>query len=510
MASVYKRKQDKSNRRSCWYIGYKDYTGKRRTVRGFTDKSSTERLAADLEEEARLIRAGLKPKPVEIKDGKLAANLNDFRRHLKNRDVSAKQVKQVSRRVERTIEAAAFEVLSDINATDVENVFGDWREKGMSKQTSNHYTKAFQQFCRWLVTTKRLSENPLLELPILNAETDRRHDRRPLTQEELVLVVETAGSSERVVESINGPHRAMMYVLAAWTGYRKGEIGSLTLRSFDLEHDPPTVTVTANYSKRGRRDTQVLHPTVVERFREWLATREPGPDELLFPVSAESGAPERKTAKMMRLDLEAAREKWLRDTEPEAERNFREQTDFLCYCDHQGRYADFHANRHTFITNLARAGVTPKTAQTLARHSDIRLTMGVYTHTNLDEQIEAVNQLPGLTESAQDDGESEESDEASEGWEHSGSAPVSQSGILRQPVTTKEPDSLPNKDRESSPQVAELSAVGDYSRQQSVHDGSTPGRIRTYDLRFRRPLLYPTELRARENGFQVGRRLPGR
>ena len=52
----------------------------------------------------------------------------------------------------------------------------------------------------------------------------------------------------------------------------------------------------------------------------------------------------------------------------------------------QGRYADFHANRHTFITNLGRAGVPPKTTQELARHSDIRLTMNVYSHTDLAER----------------------------------------------------------------------------------------------------------------------------
>ena len=40
----------------------------------------------------------------------------------------------------------------------------------------------------------------------------------------------------------------MMYVLSAWTGYRKGEIGSLTTQSFDLLGDPPTVTVAAAYS----------------------------------------------------------------------------------------------------------------------------------------------------------------------------------------------------------------------------------------------------------------------
>jgi len=39
-----------------------------------------------------------------------------------------------------------------------------------------------------------------------------------------------------------------------------------------MDDDPPTATVAAGYSKRRREDTQVLHPEVVRRLREWLAT----------------------------------------------------------------------------------------------------------------------------------------------------------------------------------------------------------------------------------------------
>jgi integrase len=58
-------------------------------------------------------------------------------------------------------------------------------------------------------------------------------------------------------------------------------------------------------------------------------------------------------------------------------------------------YADFHSTRHLFITSLERARVTPKMAQTLARHSDIRLTLGTYTHIELHAQTEAIESLPG-------------------------------------------------------------------------------------------------------------------
>jgi integrase len=179
----------------------------------------------------------------------------------------------------------------------------------------------------------------------------------------------------------------MMYTLAAWTGFRKGEIGSLTLRSLNLDGDPPTATVAACYSKRRRQETQILHLELVQQLKAWILTK-PNlePDTPLFPVSGRVPVgTERKTHKMMKLDLDAARKQWLEQAPTKQERRQREQSDFLAYCDHAGKYADFHSCRHLFITSLERAGVSPKMAQTLARHSDIRLTLQTYTHIELHD-----------------------------------------------------------------------------------------------------------------------------
>src|SRR5690606_3539794 len=61
-----------------------------------------------------------------------------------------------------------------------------------------------------------------------------------------------------------------------------------------------------------------------------------------------------------------------------------------------GKVLDFHSLRYTFISNLARGGVHPAHAQRLARHSDINLTMSVYTSLTLDELRGAVDVLPRL------------------------------------------------------------------------------------------------------------------
>ena len=44
-----------------------------------------------------------------------------------------------------------------------------------------------------------------------------------------------------------------------------------------------------------------------------------------------------------------------------------------------------HVCRHTYCTNMAKSGMNPKTLQYLMGHSDIGVTMNVYTHLGLDD-----------------------------------------------------------------------------------------------------------------------------
>jgi hypothetical protein len=48
---------------------------------------------------------------------------------------------------------------------------------------------------------------------------------------------------------------------------------------------------------------------------------------------------------------------------------------------------------------LSKSGVPPRVAQQLMRHSDIRLTMGVYTDPKLFDLQGAVNSLPSVAPS---------------------------------------------------------------------------------------------------------------
>ena len=379
-----------------WWGQYRDASGQLRRHPLALDKAAAQAMLSEIVRNVEREKAGLLDPTTEQRGRPLKEHLAEFKRYLENRGVTPKQLHEATRQIEKTLAGCKWKLIAQITADSALHFLGNLRRQGRSAQTYNHYLKSIKQFTRWLVRDRRTPTDPLAHLSKLNVSTDRRHDRRPLSPDEFQRLLQAARSG-KPIEGIRGPDRAMMYALAAWTGFRKGEIGSLTKRSLQLDADPPVATVEASFSKRRRRDTQVLHPELVRQLRAWLKKKSRlAPTTPLFRISGRiAGGIDRKTHKMIQRDLAAARQKWIEEAETDSERAKREASDFLAHKNHAGLFADFHSCRHLFITNLERAGIRPKMAQTLARHSDIRLTLGVYTHVDLPDQTAAIAALPG-------------------------------------------------------------------------------------------------------------------
>jgi site-specific recombinase XerD len=377
-----------------WWGQFKDALGQLKRVPLAIDKMAAETMLNKLVQKVERERAGLVDPTDDQQKRPLFRHVEEFKSCLINKSVTPRQVMETIRKLQRMIDAGRWKFLRDVTAHSTLEFLGSLRRDGLSAQTYNHYLKTAKQFTRWLVRERRASFDPLIHLSRINVQTDRRHDRRVLSADEFDRLIDAARNGPKI-EGITGPDRAMMYILASWTGFRKGEIGSLTLRSLQLNAHPPTATIAASYSKHRRRDTQVLHPELVAQLKDWLATKNVKPDMPLFPISGQvSGGYERKTSKMIQHDLKAAREKWWEDSKDSDECLERIRSDFLRYCNHDGLYADFHSQRHRFISNLEKAGISVKMAQTLARHSDVRLTLGIYTHVELEDQTAAIGTLP--------------------------------------------------------------------------------------------------------------------
>lgn len=55
-----------------------------------------------------------------------------------------------------------------------------------------------------------------------------------------------------------------------------------------------------------------------------------------------------------------------------------------------------HVCRHTYCSNMAKAGMNPKALQYLMGHSDIGVTLNVYTHLGLIDAKEEMNRIAKL------------------------------------------------------------------------------------------------------------------
>jgi site-specific recombinase XerD len=52
--------------------------------------------------------------------------------------------------------------------------------------------------------------------------------------------------------------------------------------------------------------------------------------------------------------------------------------------------------RHTYCSNQAKSGMNPKTLQYLMGHSDIGVTMNVYTHLGLEDAADELKRIEAL------------------------------------------------------------------------------------------------------------------
>jgi len=450
------------------------------------DKASAERILAKRVAGAALRRDGVidarTDSYVVAAKRPLTEHVEDWRASLAAKGATPQYVAMSVTRVRAVLTGTDATHWPSLDATRVAGFLAEQRERGMSVETSNHYLRRVKQFARWMVTTRRAIDNPLACLSIQNSRPHVRHERRPLSPDELRELLATATTAP-TWRNMTGSDRAMLYRAAVETGLRANELRTLTVGSFDLDDNPPTVTVAAAYSKHRRADTLPLRTATATTLARWLG----GADRsaLAFPTMPE------KTAEMIRQDLRRARARWIRAVADRANRRERRDSEFLATVDGDGRVVDFHALRHTFITNLARGGVHPKLAQALARHSTITLTMDRYTHTVIGEQADALSSLPDLSPATP---ERQPMRATGTCDENVGVQPTQLSTQLTRGTYPKRSEHGDERSMgatschpRKTPGNKGKSGITRNKAAACVNEG---GRTRTYDKRLKRPLLY--------------------
>ncbi len=509
MASVYKRDGNGN-----WFASWFNHEGVRvvQSTRT-TDKRLAERLAQRWEDHAIERRSGLVDARAETLAAQEARPLSehraDFATYLEAKGTSPGTIDAADARISRILTHAKAERVADLSPSAIMGAIQHLRAPGvvtadgLSAKTASHYVRAIKSFTRWLVRDKRTATDPLSHLAGFNADTDRRRVRRDLTPEEVARLIDAAEKSDSVkvprpsrdekgerktsMVWMRCPERAWAYRIAAGTGFRASEVGSLTPESFDLDADTPTVTVEACYSKRKRRDVQPMRADLADLLRTWLRTKEAG--KPVCPI------PHGKGALLIRADLDAARAVWLAEATTPGERAKREASDFLRHTDGAGRVADFHGLRHTFISRVVQSGASVRVAQELARHSTPTLTIGRYSHARLNDLTRALDNLPSATTPAPareqakatgTHGASPEPIGRPAHLQHQLQHSPHDSGCVRASGCESGSDDRAGAHRHKPLSLADL---GEPVRLDARGGGNAEGRTRTADLRVMNPAL---------------------
>ncbi len=394
------RKTGKYSQSTKWYVDI-NIAGERRYIPAFTSKKLSQTFADNIEQLRRYNRAGELPdarlqnwidsQPEAMlkkfiawglitgqraQSGRLLLDhLEDWKRSMLA-GCTEKQAILEYTRVKTVFNKCNFRTFSDISASKVEHKITQLKKTVRKKQngkvksveigemtdkTRNYYLQAVQQFMRWAFQDRRIAENPLIHLKPRRAFTEKRV---ALSPNELGLLLDNTQKSGRAL-GLDGYQRAILYRFASETGFRAGEIRALKVVDFDF--DGLKVTLGGKETKNYKPGTLPLKKQTAQILKDYFGNKLPKAQAFVMPSKYRMATMFRYDAQEAGIELDPDRGLW-----------------------------DFHCLRHTFGTMLAASGVHPKTAQALMRHSNISLTMDLYTHSLPDLEATAINSLPNF------------------------------------------------------------------------------------------------------------------
>jgi integrase len=393
MATVYKR-GGSSNRGGRWYIAYFDHNGRRqsRSART-TDKATAERIAAKLEADSALRREGVIDPVLEsvVRESRRAieSHLDDYRAKLSAAQCCPKHIRNTEVAIKAIAEDANFSIVADITADGVNRYAWKLREQDRSSSTIHGHLTAIKGFTKWLATHHKLPRDPLVSVRKPNPNIGRKHPRRMLLPDEWQWLRDTTATEPCRFE-MRAAERVLLYALAIQSGLRSTELRSLTRGQLFLDQKQPFITCEAGSTKNRKSARQYIQSDLAQQLRHHLATKVVGAPMFRMPHVTD-------VCRMLRADLAAAREAWLKAAgKDHKERARREASDFLCVENHEGKVLDFHSLRHTCGAWLAMAGAHPKAVQAIMRHSTIVLTMDTYGHLFPGQEAETISRLPRM------------------------------------------------------------------------------------------------------------------
>jgi integrase len=251
--------------------------------------------------------------------------------------------------------------LKELTPGDVRRLYRKMAEKGLKDRSSEYVHTTLRKSLKAAVVDRLITHNPTDGVKPLKTPAGAAKVSEPLDPYEVKALLEAATESRFEA----------LYVVAIHTGLRRGELLGLKWTDVDLEagtlavwrslDTDGTLKVPKNRAAERalRLTTRALDAIKAHKLRQNAERLQAGArwqdHNLVFPNTV--GKPMN------------AGNLYCRDFKPLLKR---------------AGLADeghtIHSLRHTFATTLADKGVHPSTAQKMLGHSDIRMTLAIYTH----------------------------------------------------------------------------------------------------------------------------------
>jgi integrase len=189
-----------------------------------------------------------------------------------------------------------------------------------------------------------------------------------------------------ILTAAKGHRLYPLYVVAATMGLRRGEL--LGMRWTDLDLDKGTLTVGQTVQRTGGK--LVLSDAKTESSESPIPLPEWTWLVLLEQQETQQAERERLAAVRQEHGLVFPSEVGTPIEPRNLNRHFAKLRETAGLPNIR-----LHDLRHTVVSMLMELGVPPHVVQAIARHADVKLTLKVYSHTNLDEMRQALGKLDG-------------------------------------------------------------------------------------------------------------------
>jgi integrase len=335
-------------------------------IKGYTDKQASEQLGSKLERAKAQGTEGLEDPYKLHRKRPIVEHVADWTAELQQLGRDEIYFAQCAARMQRLIVECGWRLLTDVSADS----FCKWREtangnadhnrkdqatrtvRSLSPRCKNHYLATLMTFCRWCIKRHRMASNVIADVEKVDESNDVRRERRALTAAELLALL-----------AVVPDHYRLGYQVLMGTGLRRGELLQLRWADVRLNAPHPFIQLRAATTKSKRADVLPLRADLADVLRD---------------AKGDAAEGDRVVKVLPRIPthreyLAAAGIAWLDDA---------------------GRRADLHALRHSYGTLLSKGGVSPREAMSLMRHTDLRLTMKVYTDPRIFDLAGAVEKLP--------------------------------------------------------------------------------------------------------------------